>query len=79
MKLHLKLGLLLLAGGLAGCGGRVERLTPAAPVAAAPVCADFSFPIYFDTNVATLGASARAVHRTAPVVRQVEHGLGGGV
>jgi peptidoglycan-associated lipoprotein len=45
---------------LAGCAGEPKRL--AAPIPkSAPICADFSFPIYFETGSDELTASARAV------------------
>jgi peptidoglycan-associated lipoprotein len=61
MRLETCFVVVLLFGGLVACSGSEHRLLPAAPVATAPACGDFSFPIYFDTNVAALSASARAV------------------
>lgn len=49
--------------GLAACA-RGDKPAPAvaAPVASAPpVCMDFSFPVYFDTNSGQLTEAARAV------------------
>ncbi len=44
------------------CASRDAASPPAAPVTAAqPVCADFSFPIYFETNSARLPEAALQV------------------
>jgi len=47
---------------LAGCASG-DRAGPVAPpaTASAPVCADFSFPIYFETNSRQLTPAARQV------------------
>ena len=62
----MRLGIGIIAGGalaalLAGCESAPPRSAPSPLARAAPVCADFSFPIYFEKSSDQLTAQARQV------------------